>query len=155
MKKANKTCTSLQPLRHDRCDADSRISNTFGYSFDHQTLRFHKLQVLSETFFSQSDIYWGNMKNVRYDFFGFWPWRCLFMAPIFMVIFVISKSKYAGIRSFKATGGIPTFRVYFRPFGSTPLVWSIFGLLIDQKLYAKWEKNASAIFKMFFSVFLK
>ena len=29
VKQANKTYTNLQPLRHDRHDADSRIANTF------------------------------------------------------------------------------------------------------------------------------
>ena len=35
-------------------------------------------------------------------------------APIFVVIFVISKSKYVGIRSFKATGGITLSKIHSR-----------------------------------------
>ena len=85
------------------------------YSSDYRMTRHSVFttEVLSETFFSQTYIYWGNIKNVKHKIFWVLTLKMLF-APIFMVISVISKSKYVAIQSFKAIEGI------YLAFGSTP-----------------------------------
>ena len=54
---------------------------------------FFELQVLSETFFSQTNIYSGNMKIVKNKVFWGLTLNMLF-APIFMVISENSNAKY-------------------------------------------------------------
>ena len=71
---------------------------------------FYELRVLSEFFFSQINIYWSNIKNVK---IVCWVLTLkMIFAPTFIVIFVISKSKYVGIRSFKAIGGVSRSEVH-------------------------------------------
>ena len=50
VKQGNKASKSLQPLRHDSRDANSRIANTFRTN-NTQLFHFYKRQVLSKTFF--------------------------------------------------------------------------------------------------------